>query len=217
MREPYAMTDSSARADGNPTARTLILKGVGPDGWRFASDAGSVKARDPAQRPFAALPFYWSSLARQIRVRGPAVAAGEEDSAADFLRPSRSHWPGSTTSHPRDTRGCRSAVRWRAWSAARRPGPARPSSTRSPARCSRPGGVRHLLRTGPAVRAGSATRRVRAPRRRRMGVQPQRVQSRPWIVSDELRSLIEPLLPEPAPKLVEGKPRVPDRQGPRCR
>jgi transposase len=29
-------------------------------------------------------------------------------------------------------------------------------------------------------------------------------QSRPWIVSDELWSLIEPLLPEPAPKLAEG-------------
>nr|WP_217569467.1 IS5 family transposase [Streptomyces sp. GbtcB7] len=37
-------------------------------------------------------------------------------------------------------------------------------------------------------------------------------QSRPWIVSDELWSLIEPLLPKPAPKLVEGRPRVPDRQ-----
>ncbi|WSK59345.1 IS5 family transposase [Streptomyces sp. NBC_01281] len=37
-------------------------------------------------------------------------------------------------------------------------------------------------------------------------------QSRPWIVSDELWSLIEPLLPVPAPKLAEGRPRVPDRQ-----
>ncbi|MFL1897618.1 IS5 family transposase [Streptomyces tauricus] len=37
-------------------------------------------------------------------------------------------------------------------------------------------------------------------------------QSRPWIVSDELWSLIEPLLPEPLPKQVEGRPRVPDRQ-----
>lgn len=37
-------------------------------------------------------------------------------------------------------------------------------------------------------------------------------ESRPWIVSDELRSLIEPLLPVPAPKLVPGRPRVPDRQ-----
>jgi transposase len=32
------------------------------------------------------------------------------------------------------------------------------------------------------------------------------------MVSDELWSLIEPLLPEPPPKRVEGRPRVPDRQ-----
>ena len=37
-------------------------------------------------------------------------------------------------------------------------------------------------------------------------------QSRPWIVSDDLWALIEPLLPEPGPKLVEGRPRIPDRQ-----
>ncbi|WP_446677940.1 IS5 family transposase [Streptomyces noursei] len=37
-------------------------------------------------------------------------------------------------------------------------------------------------------------------------------QPRPWIVSDELWALIEPLLPKPGPKLVEGRPRVPDRQ-----
>jgi transposase len=37
-------------------------------------------------------------------------------------------------------------------------------------------------------------------------------QSRPWIVSDELWSLVEPLLPTPGPKKVQGRPRVPDRQ-----
>ncbi|GHI97094.1 hypothetical protein TPA0905_65650 [Streptomyces olivaceus] len=37
-------------------------------------------------------------------------------------------------------------------------------------------------------------------------------QSRPWIVSDGVWSLIEPLLPKPGPKKAEGRPRVPDRQ-----
>ncbi|WP_420882633.1 IS5 family transposase [Streptomyces noursei] len=37
-------------------------------------------------------------------------------------------------------------------------------------------------------------------------------QSRPWIVSDELWALVEPLLPKPGPKLVKGRPRLPDRQ-----
>ncbi|MGW5333832.1 hypothetical protein [Streptomyces bauhiniae] len=31
-------------------------------------------------------------------------------------------------------------------------------------------------------------------------------------MANELRSRIEPLLPGPGPKLVEGRPRVPDRQ-----
>jgi pyridoxamine 5'-phosphate oxidase len=85
VREPHAMTVSTAGADGNPTARTLILKGVGPEGWQFASDGGSVKARDLAERPFAALTFYWPQQARQVRVRGTVVAAGPGESAADFL------------------------------------------------------------------------------------------------------------------------------------
>ncbi len=37
-------------------------------------------------------------------------------------------------------------------------------------------------------------------------------ESRPWIVSDELWSLIEPLLPKPVPKMAEDRPREPDRQ-----
>ncbi len=37
-------------------------------------------------------------------------------------------------------------------------------------------------------------------------------QSRPWIVSDELWSLVEPLLPKPGPEKAAGRPRVPDRQ-----
>jgi transposase len=45
-----------------------------------------------------------------------------------------------------------------------------------------------------------------------VGVVVRKRQSRPWTVSDELWSPIEPLLPEPGPKLVEGRPRVPDRQ-----
>ncbi|MFF4060816.1 transposase [Streptomyces sp. NPDC001668] len=36
--------------------------------------------------------------------------------------------------------------------------------------------------------------------------------SRPWSLSVELWSLIAPLLPEPPPEQVEGRPRVPDGQ-----
>ncbi|AZM50712.1 pyridoxamine 5'-phosphate oxidase [Streptomyces sp. WAC 06738] len=84
VREPHAMTLSTADAAGDPSARVLILKDVGPDGWQFASDAGSPKGRELAGRPYAALTFYWSPLARQVRIRGPVATADPEVSAADF-------------------------------------------------------------------------------------------------------------------------------------
>ncbi|WP_327358605.1 pyridoxine/pyridoxamine 5'-phosphate oxidase [Streptomyces sp. NBC_01304] len=85
VREPHAMTVSTAGADGNPTARVLILKDVGPEGWQFASNDGSVKGQNLAERPYAALTFYWPTLARQVRVRGPVVRESAEAAAADFL------------------------------------------------------------------------------------------------------------------------------------
>ncbi|GAA2112464.1 pyridoxine/pyridoxamine 5'-phosphate oxidase [Actinomadura alba] len=85
VREPHAMTLATAGADGDPAARVLILKDVSARGWQFASNAGSAKGRELAERPYAALTFYWASLARQVRVRGPVVREDAELSAADFL------------------------------------------------------------------------------------------------------------------------------------
>ncbi|MFI6938786.1 pyridoxal 5'-phosphate synthase [Streptomyces sp. NPDC050418] len=85
VREPHAMTLSTAGADGNPSARVLILKNVDAQGWQFASDRGGAKGRELRERPFAALTFYWPALARQVRVRGPVTPASPEASRADFL------------------------------------------------------------------------------------------------------------------------------------
>ncbi|WP_125623446.1 pyridoxal 5'-phosphate synthase [Streptomyces sp. WAC 00631] len=82
--EPHAMTLSTAGADGVPSARVLILKNADAAGWQFAAHARSPKGRELAQRPYAALTFYWQPQARQIRVRGPVVAESPERSAADF-------------------------------------------------------------------------------------------------------------------------------------
>jgi pyridoxamine 5'-phosphate oxidase len=79
------MTLSTTGADGDPAARVLILKDVSPDGWHFAADAGSRKGRELAGHPAAALTFYWSPSARQVRVRGRVTAGDGEASAADFL------------------------------------------------------------------------------------------------------------------------------------
>ncbi|MGW5352893.1 pyridoxine/pyridoxamine 5'-phosphate oxidase [Streptomyces sp. NPDC004031] len=85
VREPHAMTLSTTGEDGAPSARVLILKDVSPGGWYFAADAGGRKGRELAARPAAALTFYWSPLARQVRIRGRVEPGGPADSAADFL------------------------------------------------------------------------------------------------------------------------------------
>ncbi|MFI8961940.1 pyridoxal 5'-phosphate synthase [Streptomyces sp. NPDC053493] len=83
--DPHAMTLSTVDESGDPDARVLILKDVGPEGFRFAAHAASPKGVQLAATPRAALTFYWAELGRQVRVRGAVRTEPAERSAADFL------------------------------------------------------------------------------------------------------------------------------------
>lgn len=65
-----AMTLATVDADGSPDARMVLLKGFGPDGFRFFTNLGSAKARQLDAVPRAALVLYWRELDRQVRIRG---------------------------------------------------------------------------------------------------------------------------------------------------
>ena len=65
-----AMVLATADADGSPDARMVLLKGFGPDGFRFFTNLDSAKARQIRARPLAALILYWRELDRQVRIRG---------------------------------------------------------------------------------------------------------------------------------------------------
>jgi pyridoxamine 5'-phosphate oxidase len=56
--------------DGSPDARMVLLKGFGPDGFRFFTNDGSAKGHQIMERPAAALVIYWRELDRQVRIRG---------------------------------------------------------------------------------------------------------------------------------------------------
>jgi pyridoxamine 5'-phosphate oxidase len=66
-----AMTLASVDAGGRPDARMVLLKGFGPDGFRFFTNYRSAKARQLEATGWAALVLYWRELDRQVRVRGP--------------------------------------------------------------------------------------------------------------------------------------------------
>lgn len=81
---PQTMTLSTVDPDGLPNARILILKGIRAGRWQFASTSTSVKGRELAARPAAALTFHWPQLARQVRLRGTVHDAGPQAAAQDF-------------------------------------------------------------------------------------------------------------------------------------
>ncbi|KAJ6084578.1 pyridoxamine 5'-phosphate oxidase [Penicillium sp. IBT 16267x] len=84
VKEPHAMTLSTVDQSGYPDARVLILKNVDARGWHFAVKADSPKGKQLNHNGRASLTFYWPLVARQIRLKGKAIALSEEESALDY-------------------------------------------------------------------------------------------------------------------------------------
>ena len=76
-----AMTLATASADGEPSARTVLLKGADQHGFVFYTNYDSAKGRDLAANPRAALLFFWAELERQVRINGAVTktSAAESD------------------------------------------------------------------------------------------------------------------------------------------
>lgn len=70
LPEPNAMTLATVDADGRPHARVVLLKGLDDGAFVFYTNYQSGKGRDLAERPLAALVFWWADLERQVRVEG---------------------------------------------------------------------------------------------------------------------------------------------------
>jgi pyridoxamine 5'-phosphate oxidase len=84
VREPEAMTLATATPDGLPSARMVLLKGYGPQGFDLYSNTESRKGRELAANPRAALVVYWEALGRQVRVEGTVERLSVEEAEAYF-------------------------------------------------------------------------------------------------------------------------------------
>ncbi|MDB5703116.1 MAG: pyridoxamine 5-phosphate oxidase, partial [Sphingomonas bacterium] len=96
--DPNAMALATADADGRPSARMVLLKGHGPDGFVFYTNRESRKAGDIAVNPQAALLFHWKSLRRQVRIEGALSLATDAESDAYFASRSRDSQLGAWAS-----------------------------------------------------------------------------------------------------------------------
>ena len=84
LPEPNAMVLATVAADGRPSARAVLLKGLDDRGFLFYTNLASRKARDLAGRPDCALLFPWHALQRQVRVEGRAEPLPRSEAAAYF-------------------------------------------------------------------------------------------------------------------------------------
>jgi pyridoxamine 5'-phosphate oxidase len=79
-----AMVVATATADGVPSARTVLLKGVDARGFMFFTNYDSRKGRELAVNPRAALVFFWPGLERQVLVNGAVTRLPAEESERYF-------------------------------------------------------------------------------------------------------------------------------------
>src|SRR5437763_5972516 len=79
-----AMTLATVDANGAPSARIVLLKGIEQGGFTFYTNYRSRKARELAARGAACLVFMWSQLERQIRIDGTVERVSLAESDAYF-------------------------------------------------------------------------------------------------------------------------------------
>ena len=81
LPEPNAMVVSTVSAQGLPSSRTVLLKGLDESGFEFFTNYSSRKGTELAVNSRCSLLFPWHVLERQVRVEGEAVrlSAGEND------------------------------------------------------------------------------------------------------------------------------------------
>ena len=101
------MTLATASADGVPSARMVLLRGLDDRGAVFYTNAESRKGRELLENPRAALVFHWEPLGRQVRLEGSVERVDDEESDAYFASrplPSRLGAWASDQSRPIESR-----------------------------------------------------------------------------------------------------------------
>lgn len=84
LLEPYAMTLATASAQGQPSARIVLLRQYDTRGYCFFTNYNSNKGQVLAQNSRAALLFYWDVLERQVRIEGEVERVTPEESDAYY-------------------------------------------------------------------------------------------------------------------------------------
>ena len=84
--EPTAMIVATVSAEGHPSTRTVLLKGVENNKFIFFTNYESRKGKQLADNPYISLSFVWHALERQIHIEGIAMKVPPEESDEYFRK-----------------------------------------------------------------------------------------------------------------------------------
>jgi pyridoxamine 5'-phosphate oxidase len=98
LPEPTAFALGTVAADGQPSVRILLLKGVDERGFVFYTNYESRKGSELLAQPQAAMCFHWQLLERQVRVEGRATPVSDEEADAYFATRARGSQLGAWAS-----------------------------------------------------------------------------------------------------------------------
>jgi len=82
--DPNAMILATTSANGQPTTRTVLLKGFDENGFVFYTNYNSRKSKQISSNSNVSLTFYWPDLMRQIHIEGKAEKVSAEQSDRYF-------------------------------------------------------------------------------------------------------------------------------------
>lgn len=83
-KDPNAMQLATVDEQGQPSVRTVLMKGIVRGGFSFYTNFKSRKSQNILHHSRVALNFYWPALDQQIRIEGLAEKMTEEESTAYF-------------------------------------------------------------------------------------------------------------------------------------
>ncbi len=89
LKEPTSVALATADANGRPSVRMVLLKGVDERGFTFYTNLTSPKAQQLDANPRAALCFHYMPLKKQVRVEGVVERVSDEEADAYFASRAR--------------------------------------------------------------------------------------------------------------------------------
>ncbi|MCZ6892603.1 MAG: pyridoxamine 5'-phosphate oxidase [Gammaproteobacteria bacterium] len=96
--DPGAMSIATVGANGRPSLRMVLLRGIDERGLVFYTNLASGKAVEIRTNPWVALCLHWKSTDRQVRVEGRAELVSEAEADAYFTSRDRESQIGAWAS-----------------------------------------------------------------------------------------------------------------------